>query len=864
MKKVSRRTFLYSAGMMGGLMGGGGESIVNKINSYANPPIPIRPGVWSTYATVCRECPAGCGMHLRFRDGRVTKAEGNPMHPVNQGSLCSRGQSCVQGLYDPDRLQSPLHRAMRSSALAAVGWDEALERIGGLIGKRGARTVLVSDIQTGSLAGLMKRFCTACGSDRMIFYEPLGCDALRSAHNRLFGLDSIPAYRFELCDFILSFAADFLETWISPVEFTRGFADMHALKDGSMGRFVYAGPRLSMTAANADDCFLVPPGSERFIALAMVDAMVQNGWAKNDAATVRAVAETLGSREAMKNAPLAPDQITRLARSFAEARASVALAGPLGATGGVAKDTATAAALLNYAAGRIGQTVDFSSPHALSSAGSAADLKSLADRVSPDDVVIIHSCNLAFTNKKIMDGLRRAGTIVYLTTLPDETAEAADWVLPIDSPLESFGDYEPRAGIHGLMQPTMRRLYDTRAPGDIIISLARAAGHPLDDKDYRQTVRDYWRSLDMTSGSEPFEGFRERSLRTGGHWATPPAVKVTLKPGRIQPFTPAPVPGQSIELSLSPSPVLYDGRVANRGWMQEAPHPVSGEVWGSSVAIHPDTARALAVRKGEVVEVKSASGSCRLPVSVTADVVAGCAAIMLGQGHTAGKLTNAVRIGANGFDLWDREESGNLFCTVTVTATGAREQVVSAGGLHDQFSRAIVQAIGLSVVRTMRPGEGDRLTLPLPEGYDKNRDLIRPQRPSIIAGAWLRICTGVPGAAPAPLPARRKTIFRLSAKRRSGTAGKWHGSRLRPTGSKGLPRNSAGCRSSASSATPHPAKPCARSSRRTITRRGSTARFTIDVSALVTARITVPTRSAGSTGKTPSGNRRSTSSSTPK
>jgi len=156
MKKVSRRTFLYSAGMMGGLMGGGGESIVNKINSYANPPIPIRPGVWSTYATVCRECPAGCGMHLRFRDGRVTKAEGNPVHPVNRGSLCGRGQSCVQGLYDPDRLQSPFHRETRSSALAAVGWDEAIARIGGPLGKNSSRTVLVSDIQTGSLAGLMK------------------------------------------------------------------------------------------------------------------------------------------------------------------------------------------------------------------------------------------------------------------------------------------------------------------------------------------------------------------------------------------------------------------------------------------------------------------------------------------------------------------------------------------------------------------------------------------------------------------------------------------------------------------------------------------------------------------------------------
>jgi molybdopterin-containing oxidoreductase family iron-sulfur binding subunit len=362
--------------------------------------------------------------------------------------------------------------------------------------------------------------------------------------------------------------------------------------------------------------------------------------------------------------------------------------------------------------------------------------------------VIIHSCNLAFTNRKTMAGLRRAGTIVYLTTLADETAEAADWVLPIDSPIESFGDYEPCAGVYGLMQPAMRRLYDTRAPGDILLSLARAAGRQVDDKNYLQTVRDYWRSLPAASGGGPFEEFWDHSLRSGGHWETVPAVKVTLNAARVQPFTPATTvlgQGRRLELSLGPSPVLYDGRLANRGWMQEAPHPVSGEVWGNSVAIHPETARALALKDGGVVEVTSAAGSCRLPVRVTADVAAGSAAILLGQGHTAGKLTTAAGVGANGFDLVGREESGSLFCKVTVTATGFTDKIVAAGGVHDQAGREIVQAIRLSAVRTMRPGEGDRLTLPLPEGYDKNRDLFPPPAPGHHRWAMvadLHRCTG--------------------------------------------------------------------------------------------------------------------------
>ena len=69
-----------------------------------------RPGIWTMLATTCRECPAGCGMHVRTREGRVVKPEGNPDHPVSRGGLCPRGQSAPQGLYDPDRVRRPLFR----------------------------------------------------------------------------------------------------------------------------------------------------------------------------------------------------------------------------------------------------------------------------------------------------------------------------------------------------------------------------------------------------------------------------------------------------------------------------------------------------------------------------------------------------------------------------------------------------------------------------------------------------------------------------------------------------------------------------------------------------------------------------------
>jgi Fe-S-cluster-containing dehydrogenase component len=130
---MRRRTFLLStAGAGATLFADIGGKAVDKLIPYVNPPERIRPGTWGFYATTCRECPAGCGIEVWHRDGRVTKAEGNPEHPINRGALCARGQAALQGLYDPDRLRGVMHRAEGGEvgtatwADAAAASDEAL------------------------------------------------------------------------------------------------------------------------------------------------------------------------------------------------------------------------------------------------------------------------------------------------------------------------------------------------------------------------------------------------------------------------------------------------------------------------------------------------------------------------------------------------------------------------------------------------------------------------------------------------------------------------------------------------------------------------------------------------------------------
>ena len=717
MPKMSRREFLLlAAGASVAAAAERGQKDADKLIPYVVPPETIRPGTWTSYATTCRECPAGCGMHVRVTEGRPIKAEGNPDHPINRGGLCARGQSCVQGLYDPDRLRTVLHRGEESN------WDAAISEIGARLRRSEGKIAVLSDLQTGALAEVMERFVAAFGSERVLFYEPFSYEPLRAAHDALFGLPIVPAYDLESCEFIISFGADFLETWVSPVEYARQFAQMHSLRNGKIGRMVYVGPRLSMTAANADDFLMVPSGTEHEVALAMLQAVLDEGRAQGDVATIRKIVDSLPK-------PLLPDgfsmdRVRELARTFGQANGSVALAGPVGASGAQAQATARDAALLNYAVGPVGKPLY---EHRLSLAATNEQTQKFISGLTPDDVLIVHNSNPAYSFSGAEEHLRRAGMVVYLGMMPDETAGLASWVLPVDSPLESWGDYHPQTGIDGLMQPMIQRLHDSRPAGDVLLSLAVAAGKPISlDSGAPATTFEEW-LRDQWGETHHDEGSWKESLSAGGFWRKRSSYSMDLTryfAGTLSPnLSISELPANRAKLWTWASPILSDGRVSNRGWLQEAQDPTTSIVWGNWVDVNPKKALALGLANGDILELGTKAACIEAPVRITEDIEEHTVAISFGQGHTAlGR--NAKGRGANAFRLNGGDESG----CVTLRKTGRRADLTFACATEDQHRREIMQWAALSQVllRAKREGEGGKFSLPLPEGYDPQRDVYAP------------------------------------------------------------------------------------------------------------------------------------------
>jgi formate dehydrogenase major subunit len=93
----------------------------------AVPPIKTRGATDTT--TVCPFCGVGCGQVVSTRSGNVINIEGDPAHPISEGTLCSKGASAIQVVNNPRRLQKVLYRAPGGTAWEEKTWDWALPRI---------------------------------------------------------------------------------------------------------------------------------------------------------------------------------------------------------------------------------------------------------------------------------------------------------------------------------------------------------------------------------------------------------------------------------------------------------------------------------------------------------------------------------------------------------------------------------------------------------------------------------------------------------------------------------------------------------------------------------------------------------------
>ena len=217
---MERRRFLQVAGAAGiGVAAGCAPGSGERLLPYVNESDDLVPGIPEFYASTCLECPSGCGILVKTREARAIKVEGNPLHPIGHGKLCARGQAALQGLYDPDRVKQPFRRTARG--MEPVTWDDAIQQVATAVGAAEAsgadRVALGTGADSGVLDGFYDEWLAAFRSHRRLRYEAFAYEPLREASRLTFGVAAVPEYDFASAQYVLSFGADFLETWLSPV-----------------------------------------------------------------------------------------------------------------------------------------------------------------------------------------------------------------------------------------------------------------------------------------------------------------------------------------------------------------------------------------------------------------------------------------------------------------------------------------------------------------------------------------------------------------------------------------------------------------------------------------------------------------------
>jgi anaerobic selenocysteine-containing dehydrogenase/Fe-S-cluster-containing dehydrogenase component len=634
----TRRDFLKLVGLgLAGASAGCASRPAGRLIPYLVAPEDILPGVPYWYASTCRECPAGCGILVKAREGRAIKIEGNPEHPVNRGGLCARGHAALQGLYNPDRLRGPMARA--NGSWQPVGWDAALARTArhlraAFAAKQGV--ALVTANATGSFASLAGQWAAAAGGTHLV-YEAFGFEAVREANRRTFGQAVIPTYDFARAQLVVSFGADFLETFGSPIAQARGFAAMRAHAES--GWFIAVEPRLSPTGANADEWVAVRPGGEMALALGMAHVILREGLGQGPADLVSAWTPEVVEHEA--DVPQAT--VERLARAFANRRPSLALAGGVASQGEQATALVAAVNLLNHVVGNVGRTVRLDRALEYGAVAPFSEVQRLITAMADGTigVLIVAGADPVYSTPAwagFAAALEKVPFKVSLAGTMDDTAERCDLVMPSLHPLENLGDATSIAGVWSLQQPAMRKvpLFDAHAAGDTLIALARLAGFGSFPASWEAYLKNEWQPLHQRLGAgSSFDSFWDESLRRGGVWEEEKAA-AEIPDWRGAPAYAVPGFKGSGDLALVLFPThLYDGRGADKPWLQELPDSTSSSVWDSWVEIHPETAGRLGIRLGDPVEVRTDWGSVTAPAYLYAGIRRDAVAVPFGRGHTA-------------------------------------------------------------------------------------------------------------------------------------------------------------------------------------------------------------------------------------
>jgi len=633
---ASRRQFLQLMGAamaMAGLTGC--RRPVEKILPYARKPEEVIPGVPQNYATAMPFRGTVRPILVESHEGRPTKVEGNPDHPIAQSGTSPYEQASILNLYDPDRSATVRRDGGEASWSDFISFcrqlaDNATEK---------EIAVLIEETSSPTVQAMRDRIEGRFPNLRWIPYSSAGDDAQRQGMEQAFGRPLRPQYMLDEAEVILSLDADFLSG--AHRDFyhnTKSFAEGRRLEDAEddMSRLYTIESRYTETGGISDHRMRMKAG--RIPAFAA------------------AVASELGVGSAPSAQWSEKEQL--YAREIANDLREAGAQGIVVAGDGQPPEVHALAMAINDQVGSIGSAVTLYDAGESPAPAQDDQLRDLVDAIGAGQIDALFCVGVnpvydAPAELNMQQALRQVPETVHVGLLRDETAQACRWHVPRAHYLEAWGDGRAYDGTLSIIQPLIAPLYeDAHSEIEVLNALATgmdAAGYDL--------VRQQWRE----QIADDFEDTWRRALHDG--YLADTQYPTTTASVQSVPSVAAP-DDDGLEVVVRLDPTLLDGRFSNNAWMQELPDPITKIVWDNVAIMSQATADDLGVERRydsgnfyvDRIDLTVNGQTVNLPVWVQPGHPDGSITVMMGYGRSI-----ATTRGTRSTPFWDTDDYTDIY-----------------------------------------------------------------------------------------------------------------------------------------------------------------------------------------------------------
>ncbi len=674
------------------------ERPVQKAIPYVIQPQEIIPGKSIYYATSFFDGHEFCNVLVKTRDGRPIKIEGNKLSSFNGEGTTARVQASILGLYDDARLKEPSVKGDSAS------WDqideEIIKSLSKIDNEGGSIVLLTSSIISPSTIDIIKEFGNKFKKFKWIKYDAISYSALIEANMKCFKKAAIPDYNLQNTDLIVSFNADFLGTWLSPVHFIPRYTSRRKLDQGekNMLRHIQFESGMSLTGSNADLRIRIRPSEELLMLANLYNEIAQKTGA-----------------ESFQVSPVNSD-LTWLADDLLLNKGrSVVISGSNDI------DIQVIVNGINYLLGNYSDCIDLVNNLNIAS-GIDNEMEILANELNTGGInaLLMYNVNPIFDypqSDKFLSGLKKTELSVNMSVTQNETVGLCKYECPVHHYLESWDDYEILSGQISLSQPCIHPIFNTRSFQDSLLKWSGNNSLYNDfimkkwEMDYyplsaESGFMDFW-NTSLGNGLFKFNLPLEKSLKY--NWDDLKKIMNSLKISEKYAY----------EIIFYESVALGTGMHANNPWLMELPDPVARLCWDNVAAISVSDADREGIQNGDVIRF---GNGLTIPAFIQPGQAAGTISIALGYGHTnSGSVSNNVGVNTYPFMTFQNGNRKYMFTADKVENTLEHIELALTQVHYSMEGRAIVRETNLDNYKE-NPGSGNELH----EEYESSHRTLYP------------------------------------------------------------------------------------------------------------------------------------------